>query len=339
MKKFFEEYGFIILTCVVVIALVGIAIGIKPLMASSISNITNSWGSEAKESLNNAWNEDGSSGSQKQDKTPTTDEKSAALIDYAIVTNNIEADITYNVAINDSEQNKAIVYVELKGESGVYFDDSLIGRSVKRWFIKPLDADEDLLPLPFNDLPNGLDAYVLDIEDNKATIEISGIVTSSNEKGEYQICVAIPGDVVYTSDGNEYGTEYDYIYTNLNVSTAYYKLYEPVVLYKEAYNIYLDNNISKEYPIIITINDESLLKFDSSILNKQLTTSIDEVTGTISKVADKEIEVTLTAKLTASYNSQLFKITIPRNCFVPSTQDKVVSSNDVKISADNNIPD
>ena len=59
MKKFFEEYGFIILTCVVVIALVGIAIGIKPLMASSISNITNSWGSEAKDSLNNAWNEDG----------------------------------------------------------------------------------------------------------------------------------------------------------------------------------------------------------------------------------------------------------------------------------------
>ena len=60
MKKFFEEYGFIILTCVVVIALVGIAIGIKPLMASSISNITNSWGSKAKESLDNAWNEDGS---------------------------------------------------------------------------------------------------------------------------------------------------------------------------------------------------------------------------------------------------------------------------------------
>ena len=55
MKSFFEEYGFIILTCVVVIALVGIAVGIKPLMASSISNITSSWGSEAKESLNDAW--------------------------------------------------------------------------------------------------------------------------------------------------------------------------------------------------------------------------------------------------------------------------------------------
>ena len=72
MKKFFEEYGFIILICVVVISLVGIAIGIKPLMASSISNITNSWGSEAKESLDNAWNEDGSSGSQEQDKTQVT---------------------------------------------------------------------------------------------------------------------------------------------------------------------------------------------------------------------------------------------------------------------------
>ena len=72
MKKFFEEYGFIILTCVVVIALVGIAIGVKPLMASSISNITNSWGSEAKESLNDAWNEDGSSGSQEEDKTQVT---------------------------------------------------------------------------------------------------------------------------------------------------------------------------------------------------------------------------------------------------------------------------
>ena len=59
MKKIFEEYGFIILTCVVVIALIGITIGVKPLMASSISNITNSWGSEAKESLNDAWNEDG----------------------------------------------------------------------------------------------------------------------------------------------------------------------------------------------------------------------------------------------------------------------------------------
>ena len=337
MKKIFEEYGFIILTCVVVIALVGIAIGVKPLMASSISNITNSWGSEAKDSLNSAWSEDGSSGSQEE--VPTIDEKSAALIDYAIVTNNIEADITYEVAINDSEQNKAIVYVELKGESDVCFDDSLKGENVNHWLIKPLDADENLMPTPFNDLPSGLVASVSDIEDNKATIEISGIVADSNEKGEYQICVAIPGDVVYTSDGNEYGTECDYIYTNLNVSTAYYKLYEPVVSYKEAYNIYLDNNISREYPIIITINDESLLKFDSSILNKQLTTSIDDVTGTISKVADKEIEVTLTAKLTASYNSQLFKITIPRNCFVPSTQDKVVSSNDVKISADNNIPD
>ena len=72
MKKFFEEYGFIILICVVVISLVGIAIGIKPLMADSISNITSSWGSEAKESLNDAWSEDGSSSSQEQDKTQVT---------------------------------------------------------------------------------------------------------------------------------------------------------------------------------------------------------------------------------------------------------------------------
>ena len=56
MKKIFEEYGFIILTCVVVIALVEITIGIKPLMADSISNITNSWGSKAKDSLNDVWN-------------------------------------------------------------------------------------------------------------------------------------------------------------------------------------------------------------------------------------------------------------------------------------------
>ena len=59
MKKFFEEYGFIILICVVIISLIGITIGIKPLMADSLSDITNTWGLKAKDSLkfNNSENE------------------------------------------------------------------------------------------------------------------------------------------------------------------------------------------------------------------------------------------------------------------------------------------
>ena len=55
MKKIFEEYGFIILTCVVVIALVGITIGVKPLMADSLSDITNTWGLKAQELVKNSW--------------------------------------------------------------------------------------------------------------------------------------------------------------------------------------------------------------------------------------------------------------------------------------------
>ena len=55
MKKYFEEYGFIILTCVVVILLIGITIGVKPLMADSLSDITNTWGLKAQELVKNSW--------------------------------------------------------------------------------------------------------------------------------------------------------------------------------------------------------------------------------------------------------------------------------------------
>ena len=72
---------------------------------------------------------------------------------YVTVDNDVEADITYEAKVN--EDDKTIIYLYLNGDENVYFDDSLIARNVNDWFIKPLDADEDLIPTPFNDLPNG----------------------------------------------------------------------------------------------------------------------------------------------------------------------------------------
>ena len=54
MKAFFEEYGFIILVCVVIIALVGIAIALKPLMSTTINGIVTTWGTKAKDALTNS---------------------------------------------------------------------------------------------------------------------------------------------------------------------------------------------------------------------------------------------------------------------------------------------
>ena len=51
MKAFFEEYGFIILVCVVIIALVGIAVALKPLMSTTINNIVTAWGTKAEGAL------------------------------------------------------------------------------------------------------------------------------------------------------------------------------------------------------------------------------------------------------------------------------------------------
>ena len=55
MKAFFEEYGFIILVCVVIIALVGIAVALKPLMSNTINGIVNTWGNKAEGALTNTW--------------------------------------------------------------------------------------------------------------------------------------------------------------------------------------------------------------------------------------------------------------------------------------------
>lgn len=55
MKSFFEEYGFIILTCVIVISLVSMVIGIKPLVTQKLSDIANAWSEEAIKSINRAW--------------------------------------------------------------------------------------------------------------------------------------------------------------------------------------------------------------------------------------------------------------------------------------------
>ena len=52
MKAFFEEYGFIILVCVVVIALVGIAVALKPLMSKTINGIVETLGNKAESALN-----------------------------------------------------------------------------------------------------------------------------------------------------------------------------------------------------------------------------------------------------------------------------------------------
>lgn len=51
MKGFFEEYGFIILTCVVVIALIGLAALLKDPILEALTGIIQNWSTQ----VNNAF--------------------------------------------------------------------------------------------------------------------------------------------------------------------------------------------------------------------------------------------------------------------------------------------
>ena len=108
MKKFFEEYGFIILTCVVVIALVGITVGVKPLMADSLSDITNTWGLKAQELVKNSW--DNIINNNQSDETGTVESGllpissiSTELIDYAYIVDGSDPGVDYYKYINYDE--------------------------------------------------------------------------------------------------------------------------------------------------------------------------------------------------------------------------------------------
>ena len=85
MKKFFEEYGFIILICVVIISLIGITISVKPLMADSLSDITNSWGLKAQELVKNSW--DNIINNNSNDETGTVEKYE---VEYLMDGNNVD---------------------------------------------------------------------------------------------------------------------------------------------------------------------------------------------------------------------------------------------------------
>ena len=255
---------------------------------------------------------------------------------YVTVDNDVEADITYEVVVN--EDDKTIVYLYLNGDENVYFDDSLIGENVNHWFSEPLDGDENLMPTPFNDLPSGLDAYVLGIEDNKATIEISGIVADSNEKGEYQICVAVPGDVVWCGD-DLYGDSDDYIYSNLSLSSALYKLYEPVVTYKGPYIVSgVVGEVLTPQIVVVTINNESLLKADLTTSLNQTLPIVNGLIPTITSVSDKEYTITYTG-VPIETSQDLIHTTILKDYLSPNAQDKIVPDRiDVKFDIIDKVP-
>ena len=252
---------------------------------------------------------------------------SAAI--YVTVDNDVRADITYEAVPNDTS-DKTVVLLTLAGDKSAVFDDDIIGDNVNHWFNRPLDADLDLMPVPFNDIPDGLDAFVLDIEDNRATVEIKGTVAATANKGISQICLAIPGDVIIV-DGDVYGNTDDYVYTNLLLSLAQYKIYEPVVEYKGPYTISgtVEEALSPQI-VVVTINDDCLLKANSAVSLNQRLPIVNGLTPVISDVSDKEISITYTG-IPIETSQDLIHTIIIKDYLLPDTKDKIVADRiDVK---------
>lgn len=252
---------------------------------------------------------------------------SAAI--YVTVDNDVRADITYEAVPNDTS-DKTVVLLTLAGDKSAVFDDDIIGDNVNHWFNRPLDADLDLMPVPFNDIPDGLDAFVLDIEDNRATVEIKGTVAATANKGISQICLAIPGDVIIV-DGDVYGNTDDYVYTNLLLSLAQYKIYEPVVEYKVPYTISgtVEEALSPQI-VVVTINDDCLLKANSAVSLNQRLPIVNGLTPVISDVSDKEISITYTG-IPIETSQDLIHTIIIKDYLLPDTKDKIVADRiDVK---------